>query len=65
MGGSRTIKRIKTYKRSTLKRDALNVLIMISINLPTRGTTKVSCLIKRTTISFGERSKRNKKAPAV
>ena len=63
-GGS-TIKRIKTNKKSALKSDALNALIMTSINGPKCGTPGALYLIKQASISFGEQTKRCKKAPAV
>ena len=63
-GGS-TIKRIKTTKKSALKSDALNALIMTSINGSICGTPEALYLIKQASISFGEQTKRCKKAPAV
>ena len=63
-GGS-TIKRIKTNKKSALKSDALNALIMTSINRSICGTPEALYLIKQASISFGEQTKRCKKAPAV
>ena len=57
-GGS-TIKRIKTNKKSALKSDALNALIMTSINGPKCGTPEALYLIKQASISFGERKKRS------
>ena len=51
------IKRIKINKRSTLKSDALNALIIILINGPKYGTNGASYLIKQTLRSFGERKR--------
>ena len=51
------IKRIKINKRSTLKSDALNALIIILINGPKCGTTGASYLIKQTLRSLGERKR--------
>ena len=51
------IKRIKINKRSTLKSDALNALIIILIDGPKCGTTGASYLIKQTLRSFGERKR--------
>ena len=45
-GGS-AIKRIKTNKRSTMKNDALNALLMISLNGPKPGTPHAAALLKR------------------
>ena len=45
-GGS-PIKRIKTNKRSTMKNDALNALLMISLNGPKPGTPHAAALLKR------------------
>ena len=49
LGGS-AIKRIKTNKRSALKSNALNALIMISIKGPKCGTPEASYLIKQPSI---------------
>ena len=49
-GGGRAIKQIKTNKRSTLKSDALDALIMASVNSPKCGTPATSYLIKQTSI---------------
>ena len=62
-GGS-AIKRIKTNKRSTMKNDAINALLMISINGPKSGTLVAKQLIVRSAKKYGER-RRYKKAPAV
>ena len=51
------IKWIKINKRSTLKSDALNALIIILIDGPKCGTTGASYLIKQTLRSFGERKR--------
>ena len=59
------IKQIKTNKRSTLKSDTLNALIIISINSPKCGTPEALYLIKQASVSFGEHKKRYKKAPAI
>ena len=58
------IKRIKTNERSTMKNDALNALLMISINGPKSGTLEAKQLIERSAKKHGER-RRYKKAPAV
>ena len=55
------IKRIKINKRSTLKSDALNALIMISTNDPKCETPEASYLIKQTSILFGEHKNDTKK----
>ena len=54
-------KRIKINKRSTLKSDALNALIMISTNDPKCETPEASYLIKQTSILFGEHKNDTKK----
>ena len=64
MRGS-AIKRINTNKRSTLKSDAVNALIMISIKGPKYGTPEALDLIRQASISFGQHKKRYKQAPAV
>ena len=63
-GGS-SIKRTEANKSSTLKSDAHNALIMISINGPKCGTLEALYLIKQASVSFGEHKKLYKKAPAV
>ena len=57
VGVGSAIKRIKINKRSTLKSDALNALIIILINGPKYGTNGASYLIKQTLRSFGERKR--------
>ena len=52
--GGNTIKRIKNNKRSTLKSDALNALIMILIKGPKCGTPEAIYLIKQASISLEE-----------
>ena len=58
------IKRIKTNKRSTLKNDTLNALLMISLNGPQIGTLEAKKLMKHTARIYGER-KQYKKAPSI
>ena len=62
--GESAIKRIKTNKYSTMKNDALNALLMISINGPKSGTLEEEQLIVRSAKKYGER-RRYKKAPTV
>ena len=51
----RAIKRIKTNKRSTLKNNALNALLMLSLNGPQIGEIEAKELIKHTARIYGER----------
>ena len=62
-GGS-AIKWIKTNKRNTLKSDALNALLMISLNGPKPETPEAAALLKRVAKSYGQR-KQYKKAPVI
>ena len=62
-GGS-AIKRIKTHNRSTMKDEALNALLMISLNGPEPGTPDAKSLIRRVAIKYAEK-KRYKKAPVM
>ena len=58
------IKRIKNNKRSTMKNDALNALLMISLNGPKPGTPNAAALLKRVAKSYGQRNQ-YKKASVV
>ena len=62
-GGS-AIKRIKTNSRSTMKDDALNALLMVSLNGPEPGTPDAKSLIRRAASKYTEK-KRYKKAPVM
>ena len=55
----------KTNKSNTLKSDALNALIMVSMSGPKCGISKVSYLIRQTSMLFGKGKKRYKKEPDV
>ena len=56
------IKRIKKNKRSTLKNNALNALLMLSLNGPQIGEIEAKELIKHTARIYGERQQYKKVA---